>query len=95
MFNRKHGRQGKVIGLSPLPPCQSSLRLHALRSNVISKIWKSSFERCLHLPNLVNYRWGANSEIEWIVQAFPSKLENLLTELEEETTVVAGIDILQ
>ena len=41
----------------------------------------------IHLPKLANYGWDTNLEIEWIVLAFPSELENLLTELEEETTI--------
>ena len=41
----------------------------------------------IHLQKLANYGWDTNLEIEWIVLAFPSELENLLTELEEETTI--------
>ena len=57
LFDKKYVRQGKAIDISLLPPCQSSLRLHILRSNIIAKIWKSSGERSINLPDLSTFGW--------------------------------------
>eukprot|EP00794_Sanderia_malayensis_P001749 gene1749-biopygen1596 len=84
MFDQKYVRQGKAIDISLLPPCQSSLKLHTLRSNVIAKMWKSSDERSVQLPDFTNFGWKTNLEIDWQRQAFPDELNQLLFEVEDD-----------
>ena len=67
-------RQGKAIDISLLPPCQSSRRLHMLHSNVIAKIWKSSDEMCIHLPDVSTFGWKGNLNIDCQRQPFPNEL---------------------
>ena len=86
LFDKKYVRQGKAIDISLLPPCQSSLRLHILRSNIIAKIWKSSGERSINLPDLSTFGWKGNLAIDWQRQAFPDELTDLLLDLEEDVT---------
>ena len=38
LFECTYSREDKIIDLSLLPPCRSSLRLHSLRANVVAKI---------------------------------------------------------
>ena len=86
LFDKKYVRQGKAIDISLLPPCQSSLRLHILRSNIIAKIWKSSGERSINLPDLSTFGWKGNLTIDWQRQAFQDELTDLLLDLEEDVT---------
>ena len=86
LFDKKYVRQGKTIDISLLPPCQSSLRLHILRSNIIAKIWKSSGERSIILPDLSTFGWKGNLTIDWQRQAFPDELTDLLLDFEEDAT---------
>ena len=84
LFDKKYVRQGKAIDISLLPPCQSSLRLHMLRSNVIAKIWKLSDERFIPLPDFSTFGWNETLDIDWQRQAFPDELTDLLLGLEED-----------
>ena len=40
LFNRKYKRENKSIDMSALPPCSTTLKLHAKRANFVSGIWK-------------------------------------------------------
>ena len=41
LFMKKFVHENKIINISTLPPCQSSLFLHIRRAKYIAKIWKS------------------------------------------------------
>ena len=44
-FNKltvKQNRENKYVGLSPLPPCQATLKLHILRANRVAYLMKRS-----------------------------------------------------
>ena len=42
LFLKKHTQQNKVIDLSLLPPCCSTLKLHVMRYNYVACIWKKT-----------------------------------------------------
>ncbi|KAG1650541.1 hypothetical protein GQR58_027914 [Nymphon striatum] len=75
----------KSIDISLLTPCQASLRLHTLRSNVVARIWKLSDEAQIQMPDLSQHGWTINNSIRWIEKAFPDELEDLLLTEETET----------
>ena len=62
MFECKHVNQKKVIDISQLSPCQSTLLLHSKRVNVVTKIWNSSHEPMLEVPEFSLHGWNCNSE---------------------------------
>ena len=39
-FTKKYSKENKIVDLSTLPPCSSVLRLHTMRANLVSFIWK-------------------------------------------------------
>ena len=80
IFERKHVSQRKVIDLSNLPPCQSTLLFHSKRANVVAKIWKSSHEPMLQLPDFTQYGWNRSLEICWMDEAFPQDMKSILLE---------------
>ena len=48
IFHRKYSNKNKIVDLSLLPPCQSTLKLHSNPANFVAKIWKSAGDP--HLP---------------------------------------------
>ena len=80
LFQKTYQQKNKIIDLSLLPPCQQTLRLHCLRCNFVSKIWKSSDECTLQEPSITNHGSTGEREIQWIEKAFPDDIEQLLSE---------------
>ena len=70
--------------MSLLLPCQASLRLYALHSNVVARIWELSRERRIQMPDPTQLGWKIDNRIEWIEKTFPDKLEELLLNEEED-----------
>ena len=69
--------------MSLLLPCQASLRLYALHSNVVARIRELSAERRIQMPDLIQHGWTIDNRIKWIEKAFPDELEKLFLNEEE------------
>ena len=78
MFSKKYSNEHKVVDLSILPPCRSVLRLHVQRSNVVAMIWRRSLEPMVDIPDLSEHGWLNDGRIQWIDDAFPDSLEEIL-----------------
>ncbi len=61
--------------MSLLLQCQASLKLYALHSNVVARIWKLSDERRIQMQDLTQHGWKIDNRIEWIEKAFPDELD--------------------
>ena len=70
IFDKKFVKEEKVIDLSLLPPCQSTLYLHILRSNYVARIWKSSLLNTVKYPRIMENSWMENGEIVWVDDLF-------------------------
>ena len=70
-------RENKIIDLSLLPPCRSSLVLHLNRCNYVACIWKASTFANINIPNPFQYGWTAEYEIQWHDEIFPAELDEL------------------
>ena len=57
LFQRRYSDNNKIIDLSLLPPCQSTLKLHALKANLVAKIWKSADETNVDIPDVALEVW--------------------------------------
>ena len=55
LFSKKYGNEHKVVDLSLLTPCQSVLKLHAERPNIVSMKWRKSLQPIINIPNLSEY----------------------------------------
>ena len=75
LFSKRYGNEHKVVDLSLLPPCQSVIKLHAERSNVVSMIWRKSLQSIMNIPNLSEYGWLSDGKIRWIDTASPDLIE--------------------
>ncbi|CAB4016498.1 Hypothetical predicted protein [Paramuricea clavata] len=78
MFRAKYKKHSKIVDLSLSPPCQSVLKLHGRRANFVAKIWKSSDESKLQIPEISHHGWKSTGEIKWLVREFPDDVEELL-----------------
>ena len=78
IFNQKYKRENKVPDLSSLPPCQQALYYHSKRSNLVAYIWRKSQQPSFDLPDISEYGWFADGQIQWIDDAFPEDVEHLL-----------------
>ena len=52
LFEKKQSKEGKIIDLSLILPCFSSLYLQIKRANFVSKLWKSTRTAQLILPSI-------------------------------------------
>ena len=84
LFETTYSREDKMIDLSLLPPCQSSLRLHSLRANVVAKIWNDVDKRTIHLPDFTLYCWNEDFRIHWFDDAFPQNVIDILMDSDSD-----------
>ena len=73
-------KEEKVIDLSLLPPCQSTLYLHILRSNYVARIWKCSLLSVVEYPSIIENGWMENGETVWVDDAFPDDIMDILVD---------------
>jgi hypothetical protein len=93
LFSKKHSVENKVIEISLLPPCQTSLRLHILRSNFVSGMWKRTLNPVVILPNIAENGWNDFGEIEWISgETFPENVSEMLLDEHEDSPDGYGTD---
>ena len=80
MFMKKQTVQNKVIDLSILPPCKSSLLLHMERANYVASIWKRSKQAQIEYPELSSHGWNSDGSIHWTDETFPDDVAELYLE---------------
>jgi len=93
IFIQKHASKNKIIDLSILHPCKSSLYLHIERSNFVAKIWKSASINVVNPPNIAYHGWNEKAEIQWIDEPFPSEITELLIQDECDSEEEYGSDV--
>ena len=73
MFTKERAIQNKVIDLSLLPPCQSSLLLHMEmeRENYVAVLWKHSMHASIDFPDIWHHGWNVDGTIHWVEKVFP------------------------
>ena len=77
LFECTYSSKDKIIDLSLLPPCRSSVRLHSLRANAVAKIWNDADQRTVHLPDLT-LLWNEDFRIRWFDDAVPQNVIDIL-----------------
>ena len=75
---KKNKRANKVIELSNMPPCLTSLFLHRKRANYVARIWKLTLCASLSLPDITDHGWDEDDRIKWLQQPFPDDITELL-----------------
>ena len=80
LFWKHWQKNGKVIDLSLLPPCASSLRKHTARAYFIAKIWKHANIPMQDIDAFANFSWFPDGSIDWIDCPYPSNVADLFGE---------------
>ena len=84
-FTEKQNRENKYVDLSTFPPCQTTLNLHILRANRVAYLMKRSSIPEVNEPPLSDCGWDHEGNIIWIEEAYPSSIERLLIESDNES----------
>ena len=84
IFWEKLQKDNKIIDLSLLPPCQSSLEIHCKCANFVAKMWRDASNPMLLSDNPVMHGWLPYMNIEWIREAYPSDITELLFDTDVE-----------
>lgn len=74
MFNKKVSQHKKAPDISLLPPCYSVFQLHATRSLYVAKMWRSTPDAWITMPEITHFGW----DNIWIKDAFPDDVTELL-----------------
>ena len=77
--------EGKIIDLSLILPCFSSLYLQIKRANFVSKLWKSTRTAQLILPSIEEQGQDTDGSIAWILDPYPEDILDLLMNDENES----------
>ena len=64
----------RVIDLFHLPPCRSSLKLHARRSNSIAKVWRQADQKIMAYESPQQHGWNEDYSLEWVDEIFPTDI---------------------
>ena len=78
LFHRKYAKQNKVVDMSLLPPCKSTLEKHLQRANYVARIWKCCDISNTDYPHPSHHGWNGDLEIEWCNEIFPSDFEDIM-----------------
>ena len=57
LFEKKYTKEGKVIDMCLLPPCNFVLIFHIKQANYVAKMWKSSLTNWLDLDDISENGW--------------------------------------
>ena len=84
LFDKKHKKHNKITDLSLLPPCKSVLRLHSKRANAVAYLWRNASNPTLEFPSFTENGWTITGDIEWIEEAFPTEVEEMIMRDEDD-----------
>ena len=69
----------QVIDLFHLPPCRSSLKLHARKSKDIVKIWRQIDQKIIVYESPQQHGWNEDYLLEWLKEIFPTDIAKHLS----------------
>ena len=95
ILQKKRERENKLIDISLIPPCKSSLRFHILRINFVASIWKNTDRATINTPDVTECSWNADGTIESIQEAFPENIIEFLVDedIEQRDDVLSDEDV--
>ena len=86
IFWRSYSRDNKVIDLSLLPPCQTSLERHIRRATYLARIWRQASHPMMNIQDPQFYGWNEDLSTDWISVPYPEDISELLLANDEEMT---------
>ena len=89
-LEKKYKKDNKIVEISLLPPCCSTLRLHILRANTVAFLWRQSQNAITDVPDITTNGWINYDEIKWVESVFPQEIENLVIDFSSDIDDVFG-----
>ena len=86
IFWRSYSRDNKVIDLSLLPPCQTSLERHIRRATYLARIWRQASHPMMNIQDPQFHGWNEDLSTDWISVPYPEDISELLLANDEEMT---------
>ncbi len=86
IFWRIFEKENKVVDLSLLPPCKSSLEKHISRANFVARIWKQASKSIIDIEQPANHGWLEDLSIDWLTEPYPEDIAELLVVSQERET---------
>ena len=77
LFWKHYGKKGKIIDLSLLPPCSSSLRKQSSRAYYVAALLVQNMD------SFSNYCWFADGSLDWIDCPYPSDVTDLFDQKDD------------
>ena len=71
MFWKNFKQNNKIIDISLLPPCPTSLQNKSLRANYVSNMWRHAKYPILGLGPITHHGWLEYGKPDWINIAYP------------------------
>ena len=59
------------------------MRLHSKRANRVAYLWWNASNSTIEIPLLIENGWTTTDNIDWIEEAFPTEVEELVTRDED------------
>ena len=92
-LEKKYKKDNKIVEISLLPPCCSTLRLHILRANTVAFLWRQSQNAITDVSDITTNGWINYDEIKWVEWVFPQDIENLVVDYSSDIDDVFGSDV--
>eukprot|EP00794_Sanderia_malayensis_P002593 gene2593-biopygen2126 len=75
---KKLKQDNKVMDLSWLPPCNSSLQRQAIRADFVARMWRKAQNCKMHLEDPQQHGWLNDLSPDWIDVPYPEDVAELL-----------------
>ena len=82
LFWKHYHKNRKIIDVSLLPPCSSSLWKHTSRAYYVSKIWKNADVLLQDIEPFTNFCCLPDGSIDWIYTPYSNDIAGLFGEFE-------------
>ena len=95
IFYKRVSHRKKAPDVALLPLCHSVFILHVRRALFVANMWRSTPTAWLELPEITDFGWEADGTPEWIEEAFPDDIYELIQTEDrdfEETVVQSDND---
>ena len=92
IFWKKLKKDDKVVDLSLLPPCCSSLRRHSLRANFVARMWRKAQDPLMCLEDPQQHGWLHDLTPDWIDVHYPEDVAELLVDSDDMNNSIFEAD---
>ena len=90
VFWQTFNKDEKIVDLSLMPPCESTLRYHIMRANYVAYLFRQADHLMMHLESPERHGWDADEKVVWSDNCYPDDINEFL--LDEEIEEISSDD---